>query len=116
MKRRLRAKAVLFPAIYAPLEKERVYDRIRTLRDFDGQIVARFGGFHDADDYYEQVRASHFANTFALPTLVLHAADDPFIRTLPSTRAALAANPHVRFVEDRARRPLCLSRRSHRRR
>ncbi len=99
MKRRLRAKAALFPQLYGSLEREGVYRRIRTMRDFDGEIVARFGGFRDADDYYEQVRSSHYAGTLALPTLILHAADDPFIRTLPETRAALIANPHVHFVE-----------------
>ncbi len=96
MKRRLRAKAALFPALYTPLEKEGVYERIRTMRDFDGEIVARFGGFRDADDYYEQARASLYASDLALPTLILHALDDPFIR---NTRAALLANPHVRYVE-----------------
>lgn len=99
MKRRLRAKALLFPQLYRSLETAGVYRRIRSMRDFDGEIVARFGGFRDADDYYEQVRASRFAVTFTLPTLILHAADDPFIRTLPATRAALIANPHVRYVE-----------------
>ena len=99
MKRRLRAKALLFPQLYSTLEQEGVYRRIRTMRDFDGEIVARFGGFRDADDYYEQVRSSRYASTLALPTLILHAADDPFIRTLPETRAALRANPYVRYVE-----------------
>ncbi len=99
MKRRLRYKAVLFPAIYGTLDTEGVYGRIRTMRDFDGEIVARFGGFLDADDYYETVRASRYADTLQIPALILHAADDPFIRTLPETSAALAANPHVTYVE-----------------
>jgi predicted alpha/beta-fold hydrolase len=99
MKRRLRAKAALFPAIYGALEGEGVFDRIQTMRDFDGEIVARFGGFRDADDYYEQARASHYAAALAVPALILHAADDPFIRTLPATAAALRANPCVRYIE-----------------
>jgi predicted alpha/beta-fold hydrolase len=99
MKRRLKAKAALFPAIYGALAGEGVFERIRTMRDFDGEIVARFGGFRDADDYYEQVRASHHAATLALPSLILHAVDDPFIRTLPGTVAALQANPYVRYIE-----------------
>ncbi len=99
MKRRLRRKALLFPELYQSLEQEGVYRRIRTMRDFDGEIVARFGGFRDADDYYEQVRSSRYAGSFRIPTLILHAADDPFIRTLPETRAALLANPSVQYVE-----------------
>ncbi len=99
MKRRLRAKARLFPQLYSVLEREGVYGRIRSLRDFDGQIVARYGGFCDADDYYEQVRSSRYAGSFDVPTLIVQAADDPFIRTLPATRAALQANPHVDSLE-----------------
>ncbi len=99
MKRRLRAKAVLFPDLYGQLEREEVYRRIRSLRDFDGEIVARYGGFRNADDYYEQVRSSRYAGSFRLPTLILHAADDPFLRMLPETRAALRANANVEYVE-----------------
>lgn len=51
MKRRLRVKAALFPALYAPLQQQGVYRRIRSMRDFDDQIVARYGGFRDASDY-----------------------------------------------------------------
>ena len=99
MKRRLREKARLFPALYGPLEAEGVYARIRTLRDFDHEIVARYGGFRDADDYYEQARSSRYAGLFNIPTLILHADDDPFIRTLGETRTALRANPAVTFLE-----------------
>ena len=99
MTRRLLNKARLFPAFYGPLLDERVLPRLQSMRDFDGEIVARYGGFQDADDYYEQVRASRFASVFAVPTLILHSADDPFIRMFPATRDALRANPHVRYVE-----------------
>lgn len=99
MTRRLLTKARLFPAFYEPLLAERVLPRLRSMRDFDGEIVARYGGFHDADDYYEQVRSSRFASALAVPTLILHSADDPFIRTLPATRDALQANPQVRYME-----------------
>jgi predicted alpha/beta-fold hydrolase len=37
----------------------------------------------------------------AVPTLILCAQDDPFIRILPETRAKLLANPHIDFVETR---------------
>ena len=76
-----------------------MYSSIRSLRDFDGEIVARFGGFRDADDYYEQVRASRYAATLQVPTLIHHSADDPFIRTLPATRAALLQNSCVDYIE-----------------
>jgi predicted alpha/beta-fold hydrolase len=99
MKRRLRAKAALFPALYGALEQEGVYRRIRTMRDFDGEIVARFGGFRDADDYYQRAASSRFAGALPVETLILHALDDPFIRIEESTGKALHANPRVSFVE-----------------
>ena len=31
--------------------------------------------------------------------LILHAANDPFIRITPETRARIATNPHITFLE-----------------
>ena len=35
----------------------------------------------------------------AVPTLLLHACDDPFIRFTAETRAKIAANPHITLLE-----------------
>ena len=35
----------------------------------------------------------------AVPTLILNAANDPFIRILPETRRKILDNPHITFVE-----------------
>jgi hypothetical protein len=37
----------------------------------------------------------------AVPTLIIRAEDDPFVRLVPETRAALHANPNVLLVETR---------------
>jgi uncharacterized protein len=95
LRRRFRRKAELFPAIYSTEGLE----RIATLRQFDDRITARYSGFLGADDYYHRASSSRVASGIAVPTLVLHALDDPFIRMLPSTRDALVGNPHVRLVE-----------------
>jgi len=71
----------------------------RSIRDFDDQITSRFCGFTCADDYYQRASGSPLLDRIALPTLVVHAQDDPFVRLLPTTRAALLANPHVRLIE-----------------
>lgn len=92
---RVRRRMALFPAIYAGAE----VDKIRSMRLFDQHIVARYGGFADADDYYYSVASSQFAARLSVPVLILHSTDDPFIRMLPATRAALMANPHVAYVE-----------------
>jgi predicted alpha/beta-fold hydrolase len=74
-------------------------NKIRTVRQFDEQIVARYGGFAGAEDYYRSVASSNWAQDITVPTLILHALDDPFIRMTPETRAKLLANSRVRLVE-----------------
>ena len=37
------------------------------MRDFDQEIVARYGGFRDADDYYHTVASSHYAGLLPRP-------------------------------------------------
>ncbi len=93
--RRYRCKAALFPGRYQTAG----IGPIRSLREFDGKIVARYCGFRDADDYYYRAAAARVLKSIAVPTLILHAADDPFVRMTPETRADIDANPHIEFVE-----------------
>ena len=93
--RRIRRKAELFPAIYqidgiGPL---------RSIREFDQKIVAPHSGFRDADDYYYRAASARVIDRVAVPSLVLCAKDDPFIRLFPETRARVLANPHIAFIE-----------------
>jgi hypothetical protein len=53
------------------------------------------------DDYYHSVSSSNWAQNIAVPTLILHALDDPFIRMTPDTRAKLVANRRVVLIETR---------------
>ncbi|MGC9158665.1 MAG: YheT family hydrolase [Terracidiphilus sp.] len=94
--RRYSRKAALFPGVYAPL---RTFGAVRSIRQFDDKIVARYWGFRDADDYYDRAAAARVVDRIAVPTLTLLAADDPFIRLRAETRARLLANPWVSFVE-----------------
>jgi len=93
---RYRRKAKLFPGIYAP---PKAIGPVRSIREFDNKIVSRYWGFRDADDYYHRAASARVVDQIAVPTLVPHAQDDPFIRLLPETRAKLHANPYVTFFE-----------------
>jgi len=93
--RRFRRKAELFPKIYS-VESA---GPVRTIREFDDRITARYSGFASADDYYDRASSARVVSRIAIPTLALHALDDPFIRMMPDTRAALLANPNVALVE-----------------
>jgi uncharacterized protein len=92
---RFRRKAALYPQIY----DTRGVGPIRSLRMFDDRIVARYCGFRDADDYYYRAASARVVDRIAVPTLILRALDDPFIRLVQETRAALEANPHVTLIE-----------------
>lgn len=93
--RRYRRKAALYPHIYG---RDGV-GPIRSLRQFDDEIVARHCGFRDADDYYYRAASARVVDKIAVPTLILRAVDDPFVRMTAETRRKLLANPHVLLVE-----------------
>jgi len=94
---RVRRRKVMYPRIYGDAQ----VSAIRSMRDFDNAIVARYGGFRDAEDYYARVASSQVASSLSVPTLIVHSIDDPFIRMLPGTREALIANPNVTLLETR---------------
>ncbi len=92
--RRFRRKVELFPGIYS----EEGLGPVRTIREFDDSITARYSGFTGADDYYARSSSAQVVGRIAIPTLVIHAEDDPFIRLLPETRAVMVENPAVSLV------------------
>jgi len=93
--RRLRLKARLFPGKF---DVSRLRG-ISTLRLFDDRITAHYCGFAGADDYYARAAAANVVDQIAVPTLIIHAANDPFIRITPETRRRIAANPNIIYVE-----------------
>jgi uncharacterized protein len=95
LRRRLRNKARFFPAHFDVSRGK----GISTLRDFDDKVTAYYCGFSGAQDYYDRSSASRLVQNIAVPTLILHAANDPFIKILPETRRKIAANSHITFRE-----------------
>ncbi|HET9837776.1 MAG TPA: alpha/beta fold hydrolase [Candidatus Angelobacter sp.] len=92
--RRFKRRIALHPEIF-----KKAIRRPASIREFDDVITAPYCGFSGADDYYYRAAAARVIEKIAVPTLVLHAADDPFIRLLPETRAKMQANPNVMFIE-----------------
>ena len=108
LKARMRRKAAAFPGEYAlePLA------RIRTVRQFDEAYTAPAHGFAGAADYYHRASALRVADRIRTPTLVLTAADDPFVPATIFDAPEMRANPaisltltrvggHCAFVEHR---------------
>jgi len=97
LKRSLRRKARLFPERYDVA----CLRGVRSLRSWDNAVTAPYCGFADADDYYVRASASPLIERITVPTLVIHAQDDPFVPITPPTRTRLLANRNVRLIETR---------------
>lgn len=94
LKKRMRRKAELFPGKFdlGPMA------RVRTLREFDGAITARYCGFRDAADYYARSSALRVAGEIQAPTLIVTAQDDPFVPFASFSDPALANNSNIRAI------------------
>ena len=91
LKKRMKRKATLFPDRY---DASRL-PRIRTIREFDEAYTAVAAGYESAADYYYRASALRVAGAIRLPTLIIHAQDDPLIPAAPLQEPAFADNPCI---------------------
>ncbi len=75
----------------------RSLDKIKTLREFDDHFTGPIHGFKDALDYYHQCSAVRFVTHINIPTLVINAANDPFLSPECYPHALLKDHAHVTF-------------------
>lgn len=68
---------------------------VRSVRDFDDRLVAPRNGFAGAEDYYARCSALRFLPAIAVPTLVIHALDDPWIPAAAYQACDWRASRHV---------------------
>ena len=66
-----------FALISTPLDVD--IDAIETFWQFDDQVTAPLHGYGGADDFYARASSRQFIPRIRVPTLILHAADDPFM-------------------------------------
>ncbi|MFL6230703.1 MAG: YheT family hydrolase [Pyrinomonadaceae bacterium] len=97
LKRRMRRAARLYPERY----DARRLKQVSTVREFDEIYTAPHGGFRDADDYYARSSALQFVPSIRVPTLVIHADDDPFVPFDSFRHPSLRENPQVVFLAPR---------------
>jgi predicted alpha/beta-fold hydrolase len=64
--------------------------------EFDDKVMAPLHGFADVHDYYRRCRPAQFLKDIRVPTLVIHAGDDPFM-TPDVVPAADQLSPSVHF-------------------
>jgi predicted alpha/beta-fold hydrolase len=95
LRHRVRVNHKLYPELYDLTNIELV----RTLRDFDEHFTARMYGFANADDYYQKSSSIHVIDRIRIPTLIIHAQDDPFIPFAPLRNPFLDANPYILLLD-----------------
>ena len=74
LKAKIRIKEKQFPAAIR-------YDRARrstTFKEFDREVTAPLNGFRDEAAYWSKTSCKYFLESIAVPTLLIHAEDDPF--------------------------------------
>ena len=94
LKKRIRTKHKLFPDRYDVSE----LGSVRTLREFDNQFTARAHGFAGAEDYYYRASSIRVIDQLRVPTLIIHAQDDPFIPYQPLLDPAVTNNPYILLI------------------
>ncbi|MCL7939089.1 hydrolase [Halomonas sp. ATCH28] len=90
-------------------------EALDSLRAYDEAVTAPLHGFDGAEDYYRRASAGPLLDEIALPMLILHADDDPFMppalfqrfpTPAPPVRLEVASHGgHVGFVEWHQGRP-----------
>ena len=110
LQRRIDFKKKLYPDLYESEPRPLA----RTLREFDDHYTAPAFGFADVDDYYDKASSLPYLPGIRIPTLIIHAQDDPFIPFAPLRDERVAANPyllllaperggHVGFIAEKTR-------------
>ena len=94
LKRRMRRKDRFNPGAF-DLSK---LSAIRTVRAFDDAYTAPYFGFAGASDYYHRASAMRVIDRVAIPTLVITAADDPFVPTAAFRDERVTGNSHITLV------------------
>lgn len=108
--RSLRAKTRLKAGLLAGRVSVDTVVAARTIREFDDLATAPLHGFQDAAHYYRQSSSAQYVDAVRVPTLLLHALDDPFLPARAVPFRAIQGNPallpgfvrrggHVGFVE-----------------
>jgi hypothetical protein len=94
LKQRIQLKHQLYPNLYDITD----LDQIRTIRDFDERFTSQANGFIDADDYYYRSSCVRVVDKIRIPTLIIHAIDDPFIPFEPLRQRIFTENPYLLII------------------
>ena len=91
LKRKVRAKE---HQLSRRMDVQAVYGA-RTLRGFDDLLTAPLHDFDDAEHYYHVSSSRRYLSGVAVPTLLIHAEDDPFLPRTSIPVGEATENPHI---------------------
>ena len=91
LRTRMRRKARLFPERYDESRLRGVW----SIRKFDDVYTAPHSGFGNVANYYARASSLQFISRIIVPTLLVHAQDDPFIPFESFRHPDIEANPNV---------------------
>jgi uncharacterized protein len=94
LKERVRRRNPLAPDLF-PLEH---LPKVKTIYHFDDYYTARIFGFGTADRYYATQSSNQFLHKIRIPTMVVHALDDPLIPHSIYDHPAFEENPTLKLV------------------
>jgi predicted alpha/beta-fold hydrolase len=94
LKTRIRLKQKHFPELYDLSQ----LTGIRNIREFDQEFTALAAGFKNVDDYYLRASSLRVIQNIRIPTLIIHAEDDPFIPFGPLRDPAFYENPYILLI------------------
>lgn len=73
----------LAPGAKLETQERKAISEAETIYEFDDKFTAPRNGFKDADDYYARTAGWYVAPKITVPTLLIHARNDPWIPTEP---------------------------------
>ncbi|MEW6348106.1 MAG: alpha/beta fold hydrolase [Thermodesulfobacteriota bacterium] len=91
---KIREKTRLFPQLIT----DEGFETIKNFKDFDDRYTAPIHGFLDAEDYWRQTSSKPLLDRISVPTLLVNAADDPFLSPECYPAAEAEQNPSF-FLE-----------------
>lgn len=93
LKAKMKRKQRLYPGHY----EVSALAGVRSLWAFD-EVMAPYYGFDDAGDYYAQSSSLAYLGRIRLPTLIIHAEDDPFIPFDPFRAQVFGVNKWIHLL------------------
>jgi uncharacterized protein len=94
LKQRIRSKARCSPHLYS----EKGLEEVAGIWEFDDRYTGPLFGFGNAENYYRTQSAQRFLDVIRIPSLIVHAKDDPIVPREVYNHPAFSTNPALTLL------------------